>query len=514
MTIKELKERIKSAEDEIYIRFNELGAEKMCAGVLEAIATADETDEIREVRAHALLILSDSIMRQGRADGALGYAQLSLFIAKEGHFHTTEARVTGLLGSIYSIQGDLLRAIEFMTRAVQLHEAVGNRGAMARNLSNIGGIYAELGDFSRSLEYLTRALGILEEVGDTLSVGITLRVIGGVYSSLNLHEKAVEYYKHSLKLFEEIGFKSGYIDALNSIGVAYYYSGQLENALEFYSKSLVVAEELSEIGSVNLLYGNIGLVYKDLGMYDTAMEYYGKSLIAQRLDGNEPTPFLIGSIGELYAEKQYEGYDLQKAEENLLKAIVAFEKNGSKQHRYRFCLFLSDLYRTMQNWEKAYYYISLYQELKDEVQSDEAILKTQKYDIDKSLAVERAHHQATDSILANILPPNITKRLLLGEKKIADTHENVSVLFVDIVGFTQISANLPAGELIDLLDIIFTRFDTICKHHGLEKIKTIGDAYMAVCGAPVSCDNHAERVALAALEMLEDFLSDVIFRQL
>jgi len=110
---------------------------------------------------------------------------------------------------------------------------------------------------------------------------------------------------------------------------------------------------------------------------------------------------------------------------------------------------------------------------------------------------------ATDEILANILPPTITERLLKGEKKIADTHEQVSVLFVDIVGFTTLSTKIPARELIDILDTIFTRFDTICKKHGLEKIKTIGDAYMAVCGAPVALEDHAQRAAQAALEMLE-----------
>lgn len=95
-----------------------------------------------------------------------------------------------------------------------------------------------------------------------------------------------------------------------------------------------------------------------------------------------------------------------------------------------------------------------------------------------------------------------------GEKKIADTHHDVSVLFVDIVGFTKLSFELPAGELIDLLDIVFTRFDAICKKHGLEKIKTIGDAYMAACGALMRYDNHAERAANAALEMMEHFTID------
>ena len=506
MTIEELKILLNSAEDESLRRFDYPAAEKICLSILEAIAPAEDTAEIREIRALTHVVLGDALMRQGKTDEvALGYALSGLTAAKEYNYPDIEARATGLVGSIYRWQDDYLRAIEYMTRAVGLHEALGNRGGMARNLSNIGAVYSQLADFSRSIEYLTHAISILEEVGDTLSIAITLGVIGTVYGSLNLHDKAVEFFMQSLKIYEQIYDKSGTLDALNGVGVAYYYLGMLDKALEYYSQGLVVALKLSNTGYIDLFHANIGLVYKDLGMYDTAMEYYGKVLISNESEGNGPEPFLIGSIGELYAEKQYGGYDVLKAEEHLLKAIAAFEENGHKRHQYRFCLFLADLYRSELQWEKAYHYNSLYHKLKDDVQNDDAVLKAQKYDIDKALSVERAQHQATNTILANILPPNITKRLLQGEKKIADSHESVSVLFVDIVGFTQISASLPAGELIDLLDIIFTRFDTICKHHGLEKIKTIGDAYMAVCGAPVSCDNHAEKVAYAALEMLEDF---------
>jgi class 3 adenylate cyclase len=506
MIIEKLKILLDSAEDESLLRYNYPEAEKICTSILEAIATAEDTAEIREVRAHAQLLLGDALMRQGKHNEvAMGYAQSALAAAKEHNYPIIEARATGLVGSIYRWQDNYLRAIEYMTRAAELHEALGNRGGMARNLSNIGGVYAQLADFSRSIEYLTQAISILEEVGDTLSIAITLSVIGNVYASLNLHDKAVEFYKQSLKIYEQIYDKSGTLDALNGVGVAYYYLGMLENALEYYSQGLVVALELSNTGYIDLLHVNIGLVYKDLGMYDTAMEYYGKALVSNGIDGDGPDPFLIGSIGELYAEKKYDGYDVQKAEENLLKAIAAYEENGHKRHQYRFCLFLADLYQSELQWEKAYRYNSLYHKIKDDVQNDDAVLKAQKYDIDKTLAVERAHHQATDSILANILPPNITKRLLQGEKKIADSYESVSVLFVDIVGFTQLSAKLPASELIDVLDIVFTRFDTICKKHGLEKIKTIGDAYMAVCGTPVSYENHTERAAFAAIEMLEDF---------
>ncbi|MBS1538438.1 MAG: hypothetical protein JST20_11905, partial [Bacteroidetes bacterium] len=163
----------------------------------------------------------------------------------------------------------------------------------------------------------------------------------------------------------------------------------------------------------------------------------------------------------------------------------------------------------------AYEHYKLYHNLEKEVlnqsirkQADKFDLERKQAEREKQLAIERARSKATDEILSNILPPTITDRLLKGEKKIADTHENVSVLFADIVGFTQLSSQLPAGELIDILDMIFTRFDMICKKHGLEKIKTIGDAYMAVCGAPIAVENHAERTALVAIEMLENFSSD------
>lgn len=90
-----------------------------------------------------------------------------------------------------------------------------------------------------------------------------------------------------------------------------------------------------------------------------------------------------------------------------------------------------------------------------------------------------------------------------GENRIADYYENVSVFFSDIVGFTRLSQKVSPDELVEMLNQIFTEFDRLARKYGLEKIKTIGDAYMAAAGVPNPADDHAARVADFALAAIE-----------
>ena len=92
-----------------------------------------------------------------------------------------------------------------------------------------------------------------------------------------------------------------------------------------------------------------------------------------------------------------------------------------------------------------------------------------------------AEHEKSESLLLNILPKTISERLKQGEDTIADEFETTSVLFTDLVGFTSYSERVSATELVNVLNEIFSEFDRLTVEHGLEKIKTIGDAYMAGC---------------------------------
>jgi class 3 adenylate cyclase len=103
--------------------------------------------------------------------------------------------------------------------------------------------------------------------------------------------------------------------------------------------------------------------------------------------------------------------------------------------------------------------------------------------------------------LLNILPKPVADRLKQSPEVIAERFEAVTVLFADIVGFTTLSAQVSPEELVRLLNDIFSCFDGLADKYGLEKIKTIGDAYMAVAGLPMPRPNHAAAAADMALEM-------------
>lgn len=117
-------------------------------------------------------------------------------------------------------------------------------------------------------------------------------------------------------------------------------------------------------------------------------------------------------------------------------------------------------------------------------------------------------HSRTESLLLNILPATIAERLKERPETIADKFDSCTIVFADIVGFTKLAGRLPANKLVAILNKIFSRFDELAEKHGLEKIKTIGDSYMAAGGLPDRRDDHAEAVVNFALE-ITDYINSI-----
>jgi class 3 adenylate cyclase len=111
--------------------------------------------------------------------------------------------------------------------------------------------------------------------------------------------------------------------------------------------------------------------------------------------------------------------------------------------------------------------------------------------------------ERSDGLLLNVLPPSIADRLKAGEQTIADRLEEVTIVFTDLVGFTPMAQDRPADEIVDLLGEVVAQFDRLVDAHGMEKIRTAGDGYMAVAGAPEPSADHVSRAADLALDMLE-----------
>jgi len=130
--------------------------------------------------------------------------------------------------------------------------------------------------------------------------------------------------------------------------------------------------------------------------------------------------------------------------------------------------------------------------------------------IARAEATAEREHQRSESLLANILPPRVAARLKDGTRaEIADAYPEASILFADMAGFTARASDTKPEELVRFLNQVFSRLDGLVETHGLEKIKTTGDAYMVVSGVPAPRADHAEALAALALDM-RDALAGLI----
>lgn len=130
-------------------------------------------------------------------------------------------------------------------------------------------------------------------------------------------------------------------------------------------------------------------------------------------------------------------------------------------------------------------------------------VKQRTIELEKQKQLAEEQRKKSDDLLLNILPSEIAEELKETGRSEAKLYQNVTVLFSDFVNFTRISEHLSPKDLVQELHLCFKAFDEITEKHGLEKIKTIGDAYLAVCGMPAVREDHARAAIMAAIEIAE-----------
>jgi guanylate cyclase len=128
----------------------------------------------------------------------------------------------------------------------------------------------------------------------------------------------------------------------------------------------------------------------------------------------------------------------------------------------------------------------------------------------EALAALRVEQERSELLLMNILPGSIAERLKAASQTIADHFDSASILFADVVDFTPFAQRLAPAEVVGILDQLFSHFDELVERHGLEKIKTIGDAYMAAAGVPDPSPHHARMAARLALDMREAIATSAV----
>jgi class 3 adenylate cyclase len=492
-------------------------AEQRTKDLLVKLDSADKSiekealTELDTLRCSAFIELSISQWRRGDFQSALIYALNSLDLEDKITNLELKAKALGNIGVVYRTLSDYAQSLSYYQRALVIYEEIGNNAGIATNLGNMGNVYWGLSDYAKALDYYQKALAIAEEAGNNNGIATNLGNIGTVYHYLSDHTQALTYYQKALAINKELGNKDGMANNLGNIGNVHQNISDYAQALTYYQKAIAINEEIGSKTGIAVNLGNIGIVYQNISNYPQALSYYQKALaINEEISNKNGIARNLGNIGQQYAMKEFDGYNPDITEEYLLRAIDIFEEIGEKINLYEIYLSLAALYEKQERWKESAIQFKKYHSLKEEVQNEEATKQAQLMEnrrkmeeAERDRQVKLARFQEQEKILLNILPAQIAERILEGEKRIANLHEHVSVFFSDIVGFTKLSQTVTPDELLTMLNEIFSEFDRIARKHGLEKIKTIGDAYMAVAGVPMDQEDHAERAAGFALDVIE-----------
>jgi len=491
-----------------------------------------------------------------QCEEAISYLEQALEIDKQQENHERIATRICNIGSMYETIGIYDRALEYYLNALAMDIQSGDSSAIAKSLNNIGYLYDSWSKYDKAIEYYEQSLKIFDVLGDTINVAKTLSNIGLVYNSWGNYENALENFEEALRIAIESEDEEEVATRLNNIGLVYHNMEQYDKAIEYYNEVLNTEIRLNDIEGIARSYNNIGVVYKDIKEYDKATNYLELALIKYReLNLDPEISTVLSNIGDIYSLSG----DYDKAYEFLSESLEMTLKldNGNQTitnyHR------LSQLYTAKGDYKSSLEYYKKYNDLKDTVFSAEKHKQIANFEIkykterkDKEIRIMKqneiiqgldlkkqkilrnsfiygfvsvlvlaliifyglvqkrratkiiaAEKEKSDELLLNILPSGVASDLKEKGSTEPEMFENVTVFFSDIIGFTERSSELEPQVIISELNDVFTGFDNIIeKNHG-ERIKTIGDAYLAVCGLPESNPRHADNIVNAALEIVE-----------
>jgi class 3 adenylate cyclase len=411
-------------------------------------------------------------------------------------------------------------------------------------------------DLNKAMEsYLEAAKIAVEEKIEPARLGTINIAIADVYSIMGNHNNAINYYQNAIAILREENDSLGIASALLNTGDEYFVRNKLDSALIFFKESGEIFKAIKHERGIAYNLGAVGLVYAQKGENKVAEEDINKAIeILDELGDYAPICEYLTYMSDIYLEKGDELIAMDFA----LRSLNLAQQYGLKKEISDANLKLSELYEqagnqgesnkfyrnhivyrdSVNNIEKVREMANLradfeVSQAKNEVdllqkESEIQLLKDKRQRIiiyatvlalilifvllfflfrrysfvkETNTIIEEERNRS-DALLLNILPKETAQELKEYGKVQAKKFESVTVLFTDFKDFTRYSTTLTPENLVRSVDYYFSKFDEIFRKHGLEKIKTIGDAYMCVGGLHYHKD-HALKMVLAALEINE-----------
>jgi len=421
------------------------------------------------------------------------------------------ANMLGNIASVYYNEGDEAKSLELDLESLKISEEINDTLRIVTSLINIGTVYSnKKATFNKALDNFTRAFQLSKQIQDSYLIGTAALNIGEINFKSNNDEAALIYFKESLKAFEE---DENYSGALNWMGKIYTRQKKYFLALKTHQEAYDLSKKLDlKLDMVKSLIG-LGQAYLAKGDASEAKIAFMEALeIGTLLEATVDIKDVYEGLTSAYANTK----DFSNAfkYQNLLLAIKDTIYNINTDKKLGTLQFTFDI-------EKKESQISLLTKDKEIQEQEITRQKIVRNSFIGGFAIVLLfagvffkqrnrigkEKKRSDELLLNILPEEVAEELKEKGEAEAKLINEVSVLFTDFKGFTAMSEKLSPKELVRDIHECFSAFDRIMEKYGIEKIKTIGDAYMAAGGLPVPNATHAFDIVNAAFE-IRQFIED------
>ena len=457
-----------------YIQFRMGNYSKALASYEEGLEIAEKIDD--KLSAADILVKMGYIYHDNEdVINALIYYQKSLKIYEEENDLEGKGNIYNEFGSIYLSKGDYDKALDYYKKSIDINKELNYEEGNSAMYINIGGLYLTKNDFQQALDYYEKGLVIEKKKEDKLGIASALSGIGNVYLEQGASTKALDFLQRSFDISESINDIQGGTNTLLSISDIYLDNKNYTKAITYCKKSLSMAKKVGDLGGQEYACECLYEAYRALGNPEEALVYHEQMIF---IGDSIKTEDLAIKLQQIEFSKKIMADSLVQIEKDI-KVQLQHESEVQRKDKNRNLAIAAGIICFI----LAIGFFSRWQYVK------------------KSKNVLKKEKDRSESLLLNILPAEIAEELKeKGEAKARD-FDLVSILFTDFKGFTEKSAELTAAELIGEINHCFKAFDHICEKYGIEKIKTIGDAFMAAGGLPVPSTDSVQNTVMAALEM-------------
>ena len=412
-------------------------------------------------------------------------------------------------GNALQQKGNLSGALESYFKAMEIANKGSDKNQLGIMYTAIAAVYAGMDNRKNVRQYYSDAIAIFKTEKDTLNYAVAMENLGDTYLEWSKPDSALLYFNQSGSIFKKLDRKLPLAYNLGNKGLAYAQKGRPTKAEENIKEAVSILEELGDYRPITTYLTYMSDIYADREDWDGAFDYSLRSLeLAKQYGLKAEISSAYLKLSELYERTGYASASL-----NYYRKYIAFRdsvinitavqqmadiRRNSEKAQFKAELDLTKQQKQTQKVVAISTAIALFLIL---------LLATGLYRrnlfIKRTNAIIEKEMARSERLLINILPEETARELKEHGKVQAKKFESVSVLFTDFEAFTAHSEHVDPELLVNRLGYYFTAFDDIIEKYGLEKIKTIGDAYMCAGGLPFPTADHAIKMVKAAFEIVQ-----------